>query len=860
MLIKLALKNILNTKRVSILFVLNIALGFLGFILIDSYRVSFERASKAKAQETLTADIGFLSRSPIEESFKAKALAILGPEEASTNVLEFYSMVRAKADSRLVLVRAIEPGYPFYGALTFYQASDAKKFSQLNANTSWVSPDLKLQLALADGDDLVIGNQIFRVDGAFKADVNQSFRGFNLAPSLYVSLSQVKKLDFIQKGSTLTYVWLLKYPNGFTPKVDELNKLIKNEVKEEGDIRLLTPEKSSEQAARLIDYLSDFLGLASLVGILLSQLGFLYIAKYILVKRMKTFAILNVLGLRKLKILGVFIIEVLILFCLAFLLSVALSQLLFPIMSEVMSSLGGVKIEAQLFLGNLAIVFSLMCGISLAGLVPFLKDFFSLPTKNLFSEVFIFEKNQSNKSPFKRLWMPLVSFFPVVLIFIGLAIWQARSFRNGLVFVAALVVSLIILSLFFYLAKKLLVWLENKRIPYALRQGILLITRQGSQPKVAYMALSLALILNIFVPQLFLALERDLKINAQKMPQFFLFDIQDDQVEQLKTFIEEKGVALDALSPMVRARLLKVNDEEFKKSKKQEGGLRLFQTREEETSERFRNRGFNLSFREKLADEEKIVSGEPFPAKPGDMAKLSIEKRFAERLDLKIGDKLLFDIQGLEIEGLVYNLRTVNWASFRPNFFVLFEPGFIEMAPKTWLGTLVARGTLEEKNALQLALSKEFPNVSLVDVGLVVDRFIAISSLVVRALTFMGVICLLAGLFVFVLLEINQLEAKKREYFLFRILGATETKVRWIFVSEAVILCLLAALTAVLISVIPTGLALNFIFDSSFFFDWRVPALVFIGSLVFALLISILIVKSLDKKNVQELFSLYQKD
>src|SRR5690606_11656454 len=126
---------------------------------------------------------------------------------------------------------------------------------------------------------------------------------------------------------------------------------------------------------------------------------------------------------------------------------------------------------------------------------------------------------------------------------------------------------------------------------------------------------------------------------------------------------------------------------------------------------RERNTGLNLTTRSYLSPAERIIEGEPFPKEiddPDRPALISLEKRWAERMDIDRGDRVVFDVQGVEIEGLIHNIREVKWTSFYPNFFVTVEPGFLEGAPKTFLAVLPARPDLQKSEFQRQAVMK-FP-------------------------------------------------------------------------------------------------------------------------------------------------------
>ena len=177
------------------------------------------------------------------------------------------------------------------------------------------------------------------------------------------------------------------------------------------------------------------------------------------------------------------------------------------------------------------------------------------------------------------------------------------------------------------------------------------------------------------------------------------------------------------LSPLIRARLVSVNGEPFQRE--MDDSNRQMLTREEERERRFRSRGLNVSYRPDLFNSEKIVAGTPlsndYDFDSGLPAEISIEERYASRLDLEMGDLLVFDVQGIPVEGKIVNLRQVKWNSFQPNFFILFQTGVLEDAPASFLGS-VSGLDAASRISVQTRIIKEFPNVSVIDVTRIVGR------------------------------------------------------------------------------------------------------------------------------------------
>src|SRR5690606_33719544 len=148
-------------------------------------------------------------------------------------------------------------------------------------------------------------------------------------------------------------------------------------------------------------------------------------------------------------------------------------------------------------------------------------------------------------------------------------------------------------------------------------------------------------------------------------------------------------------------------------------------TREEERANQMRSRTYNLSYRGELAPSETIVAGKPFSGSysvgSNEIPEISVEERFAERIGLKLGDVMGFDIQGVPIAGKIVNLRRVRWTSFHPNFFVQFQPGVLDDAPKMFVAAIPGDQTTDNVK-LQTAIVTAFPNVSVIDVSNAIER------------------------------------------------------------------------------------------------------------------------------------------
>jgi putative ABC transport system permease protein len=227
---------------------------------------------------------------------------------------------------------------------------------------------------------------------------------------------------------------------------------------------------------------------------------------------------------------------------------------------------------------------------------------------------------------------------------------------------------------------------------------------------------------------------------------------------------------------MIRARLEKVNGKKFVKNKRDFD----MRSNDEDEENRFRNNGLNLTYRDHLTDSERIIKGEGFPSKGASENRLpfiSLEKRWSQRMNISLGDHLTFDIQGVEFEGIVQNLREVKWTSFNPSFFVTIEPGIIESAPKTFLATLPSTSK-ESKLSLQRVTVSKFPNISFIDVEELVNKLTDLFTKSREAIALISWLSLFVGLLILYGLSHDQVYRRQYDLALLKSLGFSSLQLR----------------------------------------------------------------------------------
>lgn len=377
------------------------------------------------------------------------------------------------------------------------------------------------------------------------------------------------------------------------------------------------------------------------------------------------------------------------------------------------------------------------------------------------------------------------------------------------------------------------------RRPWELRHGILSFERKTVSGLVVVISIGLGALLINLMPQLKENIRAELEApDSVKLPSLFMFDIQDDQVARLTDFLKKENTPLSYISAMVRGRVLRVNGKNYERNEASEYG---FKTREEEQQARFRNRGINLSYRDQLSSSEQIVAGQfykgSWQASAKVLPELSVEVQYAERLGLKLQDRLTFDVQGIEVEAIITSFRKVKWNSFQPNFFIIIQPGVFDEAPKTFLGA-VPKMAPEKMLLLQAQLVDQFPNISMIDVGRTVKSIFEISERMSWSLRLMATLSLIAGFVVLYSIATHQVAMRRWDLNMLKVLGASRGSVLGFLVSEFIVVGTIGAIFGVGLSFGVSYLLSYLLFDGQFTWTWQEPLITIFGVIALSGLVS----------------------
>jgi putative ABC transport system permease protein len=398
---------------------------------------------------------------------------------------------------------------------------------------------------------------------------------------------------------------------------------------------------------------------------------------------------------------------------------------------------------------------------------------------------------------------------------LGFALLQSHDWRIGLGFTAGLGVVFGVLTL---TAKVLMATTRRiipAKLPFALRQGVANLHRPDNRTLLLLLSLGLGtfLMVSLYLVQQVL-LKQLISASGKNQPNAVLFDVQSAQVEPLTKLIRSLDLPVLDETPIVTMRLSSVKGrsvDSLLSNENRHGRGWVFR------------REYRSTFTDHLRDGEKITAGQWVSQVDSDSTNavpISVEQEIAKDLQVGLGDELVFDVQGVPVTTRVASLREVEWRRIEPNFFMVFPRGVLESAPA--MHVLVTRVDSNQASArMQREVVKAFPNVSVIDLTLVLQTVDAILGKISFVIRFMAMFTVLTGLLVLVSALAAGRYQRIQESVLLRTLGASRGQILKILLVEYLTLGFLAALAGILLAVIATSILMRFVFHTPFALEWE---------------------------------------
>jgi len=791
-------------------------LGLALFIAVTSLTsVNFftDRVNRALAQEAhqlLGGDLLLIADHPWAADVQKEAER-LGLRVSQS--ISFPSMSSLNGSSQLADIKAVQPGYPLRGSMKIapgLNQPDALTRETPARGTVWLDERLTTTLSAKTGDIISLGQSHFTVAAVLTQEPDRGVNFFNIAPRLMMHVDDLPATQLIQPGSRVT--WKLHLAGEPQP-VAVFQEWVTAKLKR-GE-RLEDINNARPEVRNALDRAEKFLRLSSLLAVILAAVAVGLAARRFMQRHLDGCAVMRCLGASANQLLRLFLGEFLIFGMLVSALGCVAGFAAQYGLERVLAQLLATPLPAP---SMLPFAYGLVVGLVLllGFAVPQLLRLRNVPT------VRVLRREWSGSD--QPIW---ISGLSGLLAMAAIMLWIAGDLRLGLwvfgLFAAAVLIYALLARLAIGLAGRLRsVALSNGEVTQRGKQkstglgigwkyGLASLHRRMGSSVIQAVALGLGittlLLLTLARDDLLSSWERSVPPDA---PNRFLINIQPDQRVPLQTFFAQQNVTAPTLLPMVRGRLVAVN-----------GHTVTASDYEDERAQRMVDREFNLSWRADFPESNTITAGKWFGAEGADKPQFSVEQSLAETLNLKLGDKLTYEIAGQRIEANITSLRKLDWDSMRVNFFVITPPGVLEKYPTNYITSFyLPQSPTGQQNNFVGKLVEAFPNITVIDVASVLRQFQSVMEQLAQAVQFVFAFSLLAGLAVlYAALEATH-DERAYEVAVLRTLGARNSQLRAALLTEFAALGTVAGLLAGLGATVISTLISHFVFHLPFAVSW----------------------------------------
>jgi len=819
------------SRRKLALFSSSIVLGIAALVAIGSFGTSLEQAINDQSKALLGADLVIETR--IKPEGERAAFLATFPGEGSLEI-NFASMIYfpRTEGTRLVQIRVIEGGFPFYGELETIPAGAGRDFKQ--AGGALVDEALLLQFGADVGDAIRIGKLVTKVAGKLLKVPGETMAFSTIAPRVYLRAADLEATELLGEASLARYRTFYRLPEGADAEqlVEELRPQL-----DRFQFGVDTVAERQRDLGRAMDNLYNFLNLVGFVALLLGGVG-VASAIHVHVKgKLASVAVLRCLGCPAAQTFAIYLAQGMALGVLGAIVGSTLGVLVQVVLPRVVGDFVPIDVEFHLAWPSIFAAAGIGFGACvLFALIPLLGVRRVSPLAAIRSSF----EGKRGLDPLLVIVFALIGAFIVAF-----AITHTRRLRDGLGFAAGWATAFATLWVVAQTVAVLARRLTPNWLPFVWRQGLSNLHRPNNRTTLLLLSVGLGtfLILTLHLVQHSL-LHGIVTARAEGQANAILFDIEADQRAGVAAVLKEQGLPLLDEAPIVTMRVASIKGT----SVEELSTNRTARVPQVEGQDRPRERRggpprwilrreFRSTFSDALRDSEQLVAGEWIPAVTPDMdvIPISLEDGVAQQMRVGLGDEIVWDIQGVPVKTRVASLRSVDWRRVQPNFFVVFPTGILEEAPSFYI--MVSKvADAAQSAALQREIVKQFPNVSTIDLTLIVRTIDAIVDKIAFVVRFMALFTVLTGLLVLAGAILTGRFQRMQESVLLRTLGASRRQIQQILFAEYLALGGLAALTGIALSLGATWALGRFVFDT----EIAVQPLVLLAALVIVCLLTTL--------------------
>jgi putative ABC transport system permease protein len=736
----MALREIRASWRRLLFFFICVAIGVGAIVALRSLIQTVRTELAHQARALIAGDVSIRTDRPWTPDVRATLERRLAaaPVVARQEMIETATMVRPEqgkgaAVARIVELRGVEPGFPFYGSLTL---ADGRPFShdQLANRGALVRPELLAQLGLSVGDRLMIGGKPFTIRGVIAQEPGRRAGAFSLGSRVLVDLTDLKQTGLLSFGSRAGYYVLLKVqPQGVAPLVKQLREDFRDRY-----VSVWSYQSTEDQIGEDLQRAENDLSLVGFVILILGGIGVWSVTRVFVRQQIRSVAILKCVGATTGQVLAAYVLQVLLLGSAGSALGIVLARIglsALPASFAVALGVDGYHLTAS----------AVWQGVGVGLLVSLLFSLVPLLEVRRVKPLLLLRA----ATPARRFdWLQVAAGAVVAASLVAIASWQAASLKLGAIVCGGFAGIGVVLYIAGTAVVRAVRPLAAARA-FPLRHAVLSLARPGNQTRVILLAVGLGSFFVVGVRSVQSTLVQEFSIELSTSgADMFLIEILPTQVEEVRQFLVARkapGSPPARLIPVLRARVTGVRGRDTNLSSfedvRRQGAM---------------GREFVITYRDRLEPNEKVVEGTfwtgqaPLPedARP---AEVSVERGLMQRAHLRLGDVLRFDVLGRVVDARVTSVRDVQWRDARNGgFMFVFRPGTFAHAPQTYIAILQAPPDPSDRGRFQRDLTARFPNVSAIDVREILTTIATAIGNVTLAISIVGGVALMSGILILV--------------------------------------------------------------------------------------------------------------
>jgi putative ABC transport system permease protein len=795
------------------LFMTSLITGIAAVVSLDSLNQTLQNDINRNAKELLGADLVINSDKKFSKELQAQ-FDSTKLQQASEADMASMVLFLNNNQSRLIRLVALSGPFPFYGQIETLPTNAYQKLSE--GKFAMLDETLASQFEVSSGDSLRIGNTVFTVSGTVSKIPGGGGIMASFTPSVYISLNELDSTRLVQYGSRVNYKKFLKTSS--EAQLEETVKTLEPLLKKYGH-SYETVERRKEGLGKGFLSVYRFFSLLAFVALILGCIGVASSVHIYAREKREEVAVLRCVGSSGWQAFNIFFIQIFVLgmvgSIIGSLLGVGIQQILPFFIKDLIPFDVGFELSWS----------SLLFGLLIGTLVSVLFSILPLISVRFVPPLTVLRATPAKQQRFSK--AKLTAIVLIILFPLAFAALQTKSLLTGAYFFLGLTAALGCLTL----VAMFLLYLVKRFFPnnagFILRHSLSSLFRPNNQTRVLLVTIGLGAFiistLNIIEQSMLGQVEFTGQENQSNT---ILFDIQPGQRAGVIKLMEENKLKVNQVVPIVTCRISEVKG-------------RTVEALQKDTTDKIPNwsltREYRVTYRDTLHHSEELVKGK-LQHKSGDSIWVTISEGMEGNLDATIGDSIVFDVQGVPMAARISGIRKVDWPKDPPNFIFVFPTGTLEEAPQIFV-TATRINDQQQANNFQHQLVMQFPNVSLIDLRLILSTVNDLFNKLGLVIRFLALFSIVTGLVVLAGAVINSKFLRIKENVLLRTIGARTRQIIKITLIEYAWLGLFSALTGILLSLGSGFLLAKFFFEITFAFDWKELLIIGFGVVVLTMLI-----------------------